>query len=97
MSEPDYDAIVEGQCPHGHGPLDLQEEQGTRFGWCDTCKTGWSVKRTAHEDTLNLHFRIEGATLDGGLRMGPGIATVTPRTAKSPEQILAEFEEGRQQ
>lgn len=90
---PNYAAVREGQCPHGHGPLDVQEERGTRFGWCDECKSGWSTKRTADEDTLNLHIRIEGGTLDE-LRMGPGLATFTPGVAKSEAEIRDEFERG---
>lgn len=56
MSEPDYDAILEGQCPHGHGPLELKEGDSLRFGWCEACRTGYSTKGTAAESLLSLHF-----------------------------------------
>lgn len=53
MSDFVPERIYEGDCPHGHGPLERQtldmsadeEGLGPRFtyGWCGTCEQGWSA------------------------------------------------------
>lgn len=47
-----YTLTLEGQCPHGHGPLERHED----YGWCDRCDAGWSV--LGH--LLRFHQRISG-------------------------------------
>lgn len=32
--------VLEGACPHGHGPLERRDE----CGWCSTCRLGYSVR-----------------------------------------------------
>ncbi len=42
-----YGLVIEGICPHGHGPLDRHED----CGWCHTCGVGYSIRG----DTVRLH------------------------------------------
>ena len=60
-----FAAVLEGGCPHGHGPLERLE----RYGWCSTCKVGWSVRGGA----VTLHFRFASAVIERvlGDRAGP--------------------------
>lgn len=60
-----FAAVLEGGCPHGHGPLERLE----RCGWCSTCNVGWSVRGGA----VTMHFRIARCTIERvlGRRAGP--------------------------
>lgn len=44
-----YALVVEGHCPHSHGPLERRDEHG----WCETCAMGWAVRG----DLVSVSYR----------------------------------------
>jgi hypothetical protein len=52
-----FSLVIEGQCPHGHGPLVVRplrpHASGTRAeaaGWCEPCRLGYSATTHRHDE-----------------------------------------------
>jgi hypothetical protein len=51
-----FGPVVEGQCPHGHGTLDVRPlrpgawGRGASAGWCETCRLGYSAETHRHDE-----------------------------------------------